>query len=532
MRGVQLLILFSFVLILSARAQTTFTWTGGSGTDSNWSTSANWSAGAPSNDGTAILSFDDSASNFTPFIDQNYDIHSLQFDNSANSYAFDAAAGTTLTLENGGLEGDPGMATFSSNISFNAAQNQEWDIWSSSNFTVSGVISGTGALVLNSDSTGSLQLNSSNTYTGGTTLQGGLTVFLNADEALGTGPLTIDSGTLSALSAVTLDNAVTITNSFSVNNSAPLTLSGPVLLDTSPDISVSGDGNSPLIIAGDINESGSQSLTVNGGGYVQLSGNNVYSGGTTILNATVIASGTSGSPLGSGPVTLGNSDQPGTLAVDTGTTLTNVLMLTKGTLAGTGTFAPDSTPVIGSNLTVAPGFTKVIVVSDTPVHYGTTGTLTFSTGLELAGGGTVSLKFKDPNGTAGSGWDLVSVSGLLNLTATSGNPVTLTLSSYDSETGAAGLLGGFNPSSSYSWQIVSASNATGFDSTAFNIDASAFHDGSLDPSQFSVSLSGNSLFLNFTPVPEPSTLALLSLGAAAIVGAGLRRRKARGCSKT
>ncbi|HTQ29638.1 MAG TPA: PEP-CTERM sorting domain-containing protein [Opitutaceae bacterium] len=484
----------------------------------------------------ASLTFDDtSLTNFTPFVEQNYDVDSLHFF-SNNSYSFDGASGTTITLETK-LESDaPGNVTFSSNIGFSLPSSQQWDIYGDT-IQISGVISGPGtaALTLNSDNTGTgfLRLDSTNTYTGGTTLQGGLTVFLNADEALGTGPLTIDSSTLSALSAVTLDNAVTITNSFSVNNSAPLTLSGPVLLDTSPDISVSGDGNSPLIIAGDINESGSQSLTVNGGGYVQLSGNNVYSGGTTILNATVIASGTSGSPLGSGPVTLGNSDQPGTLAVDTGTTLTNVLMLTKGTLAGTGTFAPDSTPVIGSNLTVAPGFTKVLVINDTPVTFGTIGTLTFSTGLELAGGGTVSLKFKDPNGTAGSGWDLVSISGgTLNLTATSGNPITLTLSSYDSETGAAGLLGGFNPSSSYSWQIVSASNATGFDSTAFNIDASAFHDGSLDPSQFSVSLSGNSLFLNFTPVPEPSTLALLSLGAAAIVGAGLRRRKARGCSKT
>lgn len=286
MSRVQLLVLFFFVLILSARGQTTFTWSGG-GTDSNWSTAGNWSAGAPSNDGTAILSFDDSASNFTPFIDQNYDIHSLQFDNSANSYAFDGAAGTTLTLENGGLEGDPGVATFSSNISFNAAQNQEWDIWSGSNFTISGVISGPAALVLNSDGSGSLQLNSTNTYSGGTTIQGGLAVFLNADNALGSGPLTVDSSTLSALSAITLDNAVTITNSFSVSNNAPLTLSGPITLNTSPTISISGDANSPFVLSGDITEEVDtvQSITVDGGGVLQLSGNNSYSGARPSLTA-------------------------------------------------------------------------------------------------------------------------------------------------------------------------------------------------------------------------------------------------------
>ncbi len=174
---------------------------------------------------------------------------------------------------------------------------------------------------------------------------------------------------------------------------------------------------------------------------------------------------------------------------------------------------------------MAPGFTKTIVVSDIPVHYGTTGTLTFSTGLELAGGGTLSLKFKNATGTAGSDWDLVSVNSTLALTATNANPLNLTLASYDSETSIAGLLAGFDPSSSYSWQIASASTVSGFDPTAFFIDPSAFHDGSLTPDQFSVSLSGGSLFLNFTPVPEPSTLALLSLGTAAIVGAGLRRRR-------
>ena len=59
----------------------------------------------------------------------------------------------------------------------------------------------------------------------------------------------------------------------------------------------------------------------------------------------------------------------------------------------------------------------------------------------------------------------------------------------------------------------------------FTFDTSAFAPGALGGGSFFVTQSGSSLLLNFTPVPEPSTLALLAAGLAMLLGR-LRRRKA------
>ena len=68
---------------------------------------------------------------------------------------------------------------------------------------------------------------------------------------------------------------------------------------------------------------------------------------------------------------------------------------------------------------------------------------------------------------------------------------------------------------------------TGFNANQFAFNTANFESGSLSPSNFSVSVTdGTDLTLNFTPVPEPSTDALLAGGLTLVAAAGYRRRRA------
>ncbi len=85
----------------------------------------------------------------------------------------------------------------------------------------------------------------------------------------------------------------------------------------------------------------------------------------------------------------------------------------------------------------------------------------------------------------------------------------------------------FNAAQAYSWTLLTAGTGiTGFNPAYFTVDASGFQN-SLAGGAFSVGEVGNTLTLDFTPVPEPSTWMLLLAGAAAACSVLVRRRRAR-----
>lgn len=63
------------------------------------------------------------------------------------------------------------------------------------NTEIDNVISGNGSIVHDGARVGRIQLNATNTYTGGTTVNGG-GINSNADNGFGTGALTVNGGTL------------------------------------------------------------------------------------------------------------------------------------------------------------------------------------------------------------------------------------------------------------------------------------------------------------------------------------------------
>jgi hypothetical protein len=81
----------------------------------------------------------------------------------------------------------------------------------------------------------------------------------------------------------------------------------------------------------------------------------------------------------------------------------------------------------------------------------------------------------------------------------------------------------FNMGQSYQWTLASAASITGFSSSDFTLNTASFSNG-LGGGSFSLSANSTDIYMNFTPVPEPSTWALLSGGAALVALAYVRRR--------
>ena len=140
-----------------------------------------------------------------------------------------------------------------------------------------GVISGTGGFI--KQGTGTLILTGNNTYSGGTSFNGGI-VAVDNDGNLGTGALSFNGGTLEALAVgggITSSKAITLDaggGTFLADAGTTSTLSGVI--------------------------SGVGLLTKDGLGTLTLTGANIYTGGTTINAGTLQIGngGTSGSIAG------------------------------------------------------------------------------------------------------------------------------------------------------------------------------------------------------------------------------------------
>uniref|UniRef100_UPI00197E0F2B autotransporter outer membrane beta-barrel domain-containing protein n=1 Tax=Burkholderia sp. Ac-20379 TaxID=2703900 RepID=UPI00197E0F2B len=151
-------------------------------------------------------------------------------------------------------------------------------IGGSQDLTLAGTVSGTGGLVKNGDA--GLTLSGANTFSGGTTLNAG-TLALGGSQALGVGGLTVNGGSLLLGSASIALGGL---------NGAP----GGTIDTGTGGLTVDGGGNYGGTLTG------AGSLTKNGGDTLTLTGENTYSGGTTIGGGTLQIGngGTTGSIVG------------------------------------------------------------------------------------------------------------------------------------------------------------------------------------------------------------------------------------------
>jgi len=206
--------------------------------------------------------------------------------------------------------------------------------------TLEGTVSG--GFALNKSEFGTLVLNGNNTYTGATTLEQGTLVAGHAN-AFGNATSTL---VLSGTSSTQLLLSGNVTLSRDIQNNATANVQTVGGLDAgakefSGDVNLSARGvnvvaqsGGEVTFSGTVSGSGATGLTKMGSGILKLnpaSGTgNTYSDGTTVQSGTLVgvAQATSGSPFGTGPVTVNN----GTLQLDgiAANTTTEAAALTVG----------------------------------------------------------------------------------------------------------------------------------------------------------------------------------------------------------
>ncbi len=169
------------------------------------------------------------------------------------------------------------------------------------------IIGGPGRVTM--DSSGSLFVYglSPNTYSGGTIINRGTLIWgtlvngssPDCNYALGTGPVTLNSGGTLELQRVTSTNALTLNGgTFRSQNGWGSTWQGPVTLNSNTTVQASYSA----AISGNI--SGAGGITKTGGDTLTLSGANTYTGANVVQSGALTCS--QSASLGSGPLNISN----------------------------------------------------------------------------------------------------------------------------------------------------------------------------------------------------------------------------------
>ena len=258
-----------------------------------------------------------------------------------NSAIAETGAGTISIGDNtagdqAGLINDGG--SIASPIAFGAAEGTIYT--SSAGATLSGAISGTGGVTLFGP--GTVILSGTNTYTGGTNVEGGVTLSIGADANLGgtgvTNNIVLDGGTLKS------------------------TAGGTITPPLNHGFVIGPDG-------GTINASNGNGFTTPGGGWLTGTGPLLLTGSSTTTSDLIISTGQSGfagnvninsgrvqvtaasstDPLGTGTITISNA---GELFVSAASTYTSNFVFSGTSNGGNGGENRGQIRANGGNVTV------------------------------------------------------------------------------------------------------------------------------------------------------------------------------------
>jgi T5SS/PEP-CTERM-associated repeat protein len=319
--------------------------------------------------------------------------------------------------------------------------------------------------------------------------------------------------------AISSNNAVTVTGSNSIfTNSGVLTVG-----DAGSGTLVVANGGSVLSAGGIViaNQSGSSGTlnigslggsdtagTLNSSSISFGSGTgtiNFNNGDVTTVSSTISGNG-SVNQLGSGTTILtGNNSYTGTTTVSAGTLLANN---NSGSAVGTSTLTIQSGGTIGGNGTISGG-TSIASGGNLTAGSSGTGSLSFTAGLTLSSGATTSFLLNSTN-------SFTSIN-LIGNSVNYGGALTFNITSYTPAVGDAftvfNMTGGASESGDFSSVEVGSTFLTDVDGLWIGTNAGVTYQFSDSTGQLTVEL-----------VPEPSTYALFGLGIVVTLAVVRRKR--------
>jgi autotransporter-associated beta strand protein len=302
----------------------TYTWDGGSTSNNNWSTAANWANATDNNavppSGANIVF---GTSSDAAVLDSARTIGSMTF-NIGSSFAISAASGS-LTI-NTGITTSGSSDTYTIDPAIVLGGNNVWSIGSATTLSISSAISDGGSgFGLTKSGGGTLLISTPTTYTGTTTITAG-TLIYNTNNAINSNSAVVVSGSSAVLqignatartagfSGLTLDGGGTVagnaasvitvnTGSYDLRSgsvSIPLNGSAGLTKTTSGSVEISStSGLTGAVIV----RQGTLQLTDVNGALPSASGVSIESGATLQLDNTV-SSGINNDRIGAVDVTL------------------------------------------------------------------------------------------------------------------------------------------------------------------------------------------------------------------------------------
>ena len=357
-----------------------------------------------------------------------------------------------------------------------------------------------GGLAFSGAATGTVALSGNNSYADGTTLNGsfaGRTLAVGNINALGTGPLAVNAGTVS------LGTTGVSVGLFSGSAGTTITTNSSAI------VALTTTAASNSTFGGAItNGAGTVALAKAGAGTLTLGGSSSYTGGTTIIAGGITASNPSA--LGTGSVTLAANT---TLGVTSGTLSVGAFSTTGGATISLGGLTNGILSTGGLNFN---DFGSAITVGGSPLA----GTSTLVSGASLAGISGLTLT------GAGVGNATISLNGsqtvgrnTYQFTSVGNSLQLVTTADVLSLTWDPGVPSGSWNTTATNWLVGGTGSGVAFtdaDNVAFNSAATVSVPTAVSPSTMSITNATGVLDISGAGSITASTLSRSASGAAAI----------------